>query len=271
MVTRRQLLVGGAGAAGVAAAGVVAWPLVPTRLKRAVGLGPEAWVPEAAEGQVRLETVHSSARGTDVELYTAVPAGYGDGSGLPVVVILHGASATAADFVSFQLGRFLTAAVEQGAEPFVLAGADGGVQWWQPQADGDDPQRMVLEELPQWLEARGFDASRRAVWGWSMGGYGALLLAETAPDWARATAAFSPAVSVGDDVFQGVATLPGRSLGIWCGTEDPLYGAVRSLVAAMPTPPAVTSYESGAHTRVYWNLQTLEAFAFLAEHLTDRR
>ena len=66
------------------------------------------------------------ARGQTVDLFTAVPAGYGDGAGLPVVVILHGASATAKDFQPFGLARFLTQAVRDGAEPFVLAGADGG-------------------------------------------------------------------------------------------------------------------------------------------------
>lgn len=267
MPTRRQLLLGGAGAAGVAVAGAAAWPILPNRFKRMVGLGEEPWVPDAAEGEVRLETVHSQARGTDVDLYSAVPDGYGDGAGLPVVVVLHGASATASDFVPYQLGRFVTAAVDAGAPPFVLAGADGGVNWWQPQPDGDDPQRMVLEELPQWLDERGFDASRRAVWGWSMGGFGSLLLAETAPGWARATAAFSPAVHGGDEVFAGVDRLVPRRVGVWCGTGDPFYDAVRSLVDAMTSKPAIVTFEEGEHTRFFWNLHTVEAFTFLAERL----
>lgn len=192
------MLLGAAGASGVAVVGGAGWVLGPERVERRLGLGPDPFVPDAPAGQVRLETVRSSARGRDVDLFTAVPAGHGDGAGLPVVVVLHGASATAADFEPYGLGRFLTAAVEDGAPPFVLAGADGGVLSWEPDpASADDPQRMVLEEMPTWLAEHGFDADSKALWGWSMGGYGSLRAAEADPGWARAVAAFSPAVSVG--------------------------------------------------------------------------
>lgn len=261
------MLLGAGGAVGLAAAGLLGWPLLPGRVKKQLGLAPEPAVPDAPEGVVRLETVFSSARGTDVQLFTAVPDGYGQGDGLPVVVVLHGASATASDFQPYGLPRFLTAAVDAGAPPFVLAGADGGVLQWEPQADGDNPQQMVLEELPRWLDERGFDADRRGVWGWSMGGYGALRLAQAAPGWASATAAFSPAVSDGDAVHADVELLRDQVLGIWCGTEDGFYPAVSDLIAALPTKPEQVSFGPGAHTRVYWNDHTLEAFAFLAGHL----
>jgi enterochelin esterase-like enzyme len=267
VVTRRTLMLGGASAAGLAVAGALAAPLVPDRVLRSVGLGPEPYVPDAPEGQIRLETVWSQARGRDVQLFSAVPAGYGEGAGLPVVVILHGASATPADYQDFGLGKFLTASVEAGSPPFVLAGADGGVLKWEPQPDGDDPQRMVLEEMPDWLAARGFAWTRRAVWGWSMGGYGALRLAQVQPGWAKATAAFSPAVMEGDSVFQDVGALEDQLLGIWCGTDDMFVDAVHQLVDLLPTPPAVSSFGPGAHTRLYWNDHTLDAFAFLAAQI----
>ncbi len=267
MTTRRSLLIGGGAAAGLAAAGVLGWPLLPGRVKKQLGLAPEPVVPDAPEGVVRLETVESVARGTDVQLFTAVPEGYGDGEGLPVVVVLHGASATAADFQPAGLPRFLSAAVAAGAPPFVLAGADGGVLQWEPQPDGDDPQRMVLEEMPRWLDERGFDAARRAVWGWSMGGYGALRLAQVAPGWSAATAAFSPAVSDGDAVFADAAVLRDEVLGVWCGTDDGFFPAVQALVAALPRKPEQVSFGPGGHSRVYWNDHTVEAFAFLAGHL----
>jgi enterochelin esterase-like enzyme len=151
---------------------------------------------------VCLETVRSDLRQRDVDLFTAVPTGHGDGAGLPVVVVLHGASATAADFQPYGLSRFLTAAVEDGAPPFVPAGADGGVLRWEPDpSSDDDQQRLIIDEMPQWLADRGFDADARPLWGWSMGGYGCLRLAEVEPGWARAVAAFSPALSVGERVF----------------------------------------------------------------------
>ena len=266
-VTRRQLLLASAGVVGAAAAGAVAWPHLPGRLKGLVTPEPDPYIPDAAEGQVSLETVFSRERGTDVELFTAVPHGYGDGAGLPVVVVLHGASATPALYQDFGLPRFLTAAVDAGARPFVLAGASGGLLRWEPQASGDNPQAMVLHEMPKWLADRGFDADRRAVWGWSMGGYGALRLAEVDPNWGRATAAFSPAISSGDEVFADDAELVGHPLGLWCGTDDSFFDAVSELAETMPTAPDIASFSPGGHTRVYWNDQTVEALTFLASHL----
>jgi Putative esterase len=263
------LIAGGLTLGFGAAAGAV-YSQVPLRLRDRLGLIdlPDPYVPNAPQGRVRLETVSSAARGQDVQLFTAVPAGFGDGAGLPVVFILHGASATAASFEPFGLARFLTAAVRRGAAPFVLAGADGGLLYWERDpATGDDPQAMVLDEMPQWLKDRGFDAARRALWGWSMGGYGSLRISEVSPGFARAVAAFSPAVSPGDAVFADVDALDAARLGIWCGTEDSLYDDVRALVAALPRPPAITAYGPGAHTRQFWNDHTLRAFGFLSERL----
>jgi S-formylglutathione hydrolase FrmB len=126
---------------------------------------------------------------------------------------------------------------------------------------------MMTDEMPGWLADRGLDADRRALWGWSMGGYGALDLAESYPGYARAVAAFSPAIRPGDPAFEGADALAGTPLGIWCGTEDSLYDTVRAFVDELPEEPEIASYASGAHTRFYWNEQTLDAFAFLSHHL----
>ena len=269
-LTRRNLLIGGAGAAvGVAAAGALVWPYLPGRIKGLVTPDPDPFIPDAAEGQIQLETVFSEERGVDVDLFTAVPAGFGDGEGLPVVVVLHGATADPTLYQEFGLGRFLTATVEAGAKPFVLAGAYGGVLRWEPQPTGDNPQAMVLEEMPRWLQERGFDADRRAVWGWSMGGYGALRIAEIEPGWGKATAAFSPAVTPGDAVFTDIAALQGHPLGVWCGTDDGLYDGVQDFVEALPEEPEIASFSEGGHTRVYWNDQTIRALTFLSSHLDD--
>jgi putative esterase len=185
-----------------------------------------------------------------------------------VCVILHGVTGRPSDYRGFGLGRFLTAAVQRGAPPFVLAGADGGILYWEPDpAGGDDPQRMMTEEMPRWLAERRFDASRIAGWGWSMGGYGVLRLGEVKPGWLRAVAAFSPdvthspAVATDDGVYR---TTP---LGIWCGRSDPLYDDVRAFVRELPRRPQVLSYGDGAHTRAYWDSVTLPAFAFLGGEL----
>ncbi len=267
MITRRKLLISGAGVVGLGALGAVGLELAPYSVKARLGLTPDPFIPDAAEGQVRVETVRSGALGGDVDLFTAVPAGHGDGAGLPVVVILHGATASVADFQGLGFGRFLTAAVERGAPPFVLAGTDDGPSGWVADGSGPDPQAMVLDEMPGWLSERGFDAERRCLWGWSRGGYGILRLAEVAPDWASAAALFSPAVVENDQVFDSLDALAPLPLGLWCGNDDPFLDAIRELVAGLPVEPEVLDFADGGHTQVFWNDHILEAFAWLAPQL----
>jgi S-formylglutathione hydrolase FrmB len=201
-----------------------------------------------------------------VDFYTAVPAGHGTGRDLPVCLILHGASKTPAAYAGLGLGRFLTDAVRRGAPPFVLAGADGGRLSWRP-SGADDPQRLVHEEIPAWCRARAFDTTRIAAWGWSMGGYGALLLAEAFPGFLRAVAAFSPAVQRGDDVMASAARLRGTPVGLWCGKQDGLNDDVRRLAGKLPEPPAVSSYADGRHNFGYWSRCVPGAFDFVSRSL----
>jgi pimeloyl-ACP methyl ester carboxylesterase len=270
--TRRAVLIGGAsvlslaalGGAG-AAAGVVP---VPRRIRRMMAdTGPNGVIPAAPAGQVRLEKVHSTARGRQVGLWTAVPAGFGSGKGLPVCLILHGGSATTANYTSFGFANFLTSAVRHGAPPFVLAGADGGLSRWEGDGAGDDPQRMLREEIPAWCTARGFDASRLAAYGWSMGGYGSLRLAERNPDLLRMVAVLSPAVAPGDPAFVDASKLAPSRTGVWCGRSDPFFPAVQEFVRLIEPHPAVASWSKGAHQRGYWNRVTPAAFALVGQGL----
>jgi pimeloyl-ACP methyl ester carboxylesterase len=239
---RRTLLAGTGAAAGVAALG--GW------YRRRTTAEPV--IPDAPIGDERLERRDSAARGRTVDFYTAVPAGHGDGRGLPVLLVLHGGSTTAADFPRLGLGRFATDSVRRGNPPVVLAGATGDRLAWRP-AGADDPQRMVHEEIPAWCAARGFDTTRIAACGWSMGGYGALLLAQTFPGFVRAVAAFSPAVRPGDEVFARAGALRGVPVGLWCGTDDGLLADVRALERALPQPRAAGSYAAGRHNFGYWS------------------
>jgi dienelactone hydrolase len=223
-------------------------------------------IPSASPGREAVTTMHSTKRGMDVSFYTAVPDGYGDGRGLPVCLILHGASATADSFTGFGFGRFLTDAVRRGAAPFVLAGATGNAGGWAPPHGTDDPLGMVRDEIPAWCGALGFDTSRLVAWGWSMGGRGSLLLAESDPAFVRAVAAFSPAVQTGDDVFAGAQRLT-MPIGLWCGESDGFYDSVRDLEHALPKADVTAAYAKGAHTRGYWNRVTPAAFDFIAAHL----
>jgi predicted esterase len=219
-----------------------------------------------ATGAERVEKKESVSRGRSVGFYTAVPAGHGDGKGLPVCIVLHGSSARPADFPKLGFGRALSRAVEKGTAPFVLAAADGGRRGWRPK-QGDDPQRMAYEDVPNWCAERGFDISRIMLWGWSTGAAGALLLAETFRGFARATAAFSPAIAPGDEVFEQVARLRSHPLGLWCGLDDPLLKNVQALQKELLYPPVAGRYTDGGHNFDYWQTIIPEAFRFIGSTL----
>lgn len=264
---RRGVLAAGGGS--LVALGAAGWLLAPPsvvdRVRTRLGVAPDPFVPDAPEGEVKLERVDSQAMG-GIDLFTAVPAGHGDGTGLPVVVVLHGASASAARLRGFGLGRFVTAAVEAGAPPFVLAGTDDGPTGWVP--DGAvDPQRMLREELPRWLADRGYDATRRALWGWSRGGYGALRFVAEKPGWARALALFSPALHAGDPVLDDLGSLAEVPWGLWCGDQDPFHDGAVALAGSAPVAPDPWVAGDGGHTRVYWNDHTLDMLDRLARRL----
>ena len=268
---RREFLVAGAGlaaGAALASAGVTSGAIpVPARVRqRFEDQGPDGVIPADPEGEVRLERASSAARGREVGLFSAVPHGHGAGKGLPVCLLLHGASATTADFQRFGYPRFLTQAARAGIPPFVLIGADGGRSMWEGDRAGDDPQRMLRDELPKWAADRGFDSTRLAAYGWSMGGYGALRLAETRPGLLRAVAALSPAVSDGDAVFKDADQLDSPRVGLWCGRSDGFLPDVQHLADRIGDP-AIAAWGKGAHTRRYWNRINPEAFEFVGRAL----
>ena len=108
-----------------------------------------------------------------------------------------------------------------------------------------------------------------AAWGWSMGGYGSLRLAEVQAQLAEGGGGVQSrggARMTGPS--PGSIELAGQPLGVWCGTSDPLYQNVQQFVAALPQKPDPLSYGEGAHTRAYWDSVTLPAFAFIGEKLT---
>ena len=89
----------------------------------------------------------------------------------------------------------LAQAVAAGLPPFAVVAVDGGGSYWHKRASGEDSGAMVLDELIPMLGSQGLDTSRVAFLGWSMGGYGALLLgARLGPARTAAICAVSPAL-----------------------------------------------------------------------------
>ena len=295
MISRRSFVFGGAGLGAVAVTGGVGAVLVEegvlpgkVALDRAIGrCGSEPAVPAAA-GVVRSWTFRSRRRGTDVTAVVVTPAGITSPRGLPVAVALHGNGGTGASVVSgLQLDRYLTDAVRvRGVPPFALVAVDGGAStYWHPRASGDDPIRMITEELMPLLERKGVRAGRFGVIGWSMGGYGALVLAEAvgAPRMAAAVAS-SPALfpSYGNarhtnhlafdgpddfarnDVFARLDRLRGVPVWVDCGTSDPFAPMARRLRDRLHPLGAMGG---GCHDGAFWKRRLPGQLAFLGRRL----
>ena len=76
------------------------------------------------------------------------------------------------------LDKYLADAVAHGSRPFAIAAADGGDhEYWHPRR-GTDPAGMIVHEFLPLLARLGLDVHRIGLLGASMGGYGALYLAE---------------------------------------------------------------------------------------------
>lgn len=93
---------------------------------------------------------------------------------VPLVVLLHGTDQSArrvlADREVVKVAKQITPAV-------AVAGIDGASSYWHARRDGSDTGALVFEEFLPTLAKRGVNAERPAWLGWSMGGFGALLLA----------------------------------------------------------------------------------------------
>jgi S-formylglutathione hydrolase FrmB len=205
---------------------------------------------------------------------------------LPVVLMLHGRGGDHTSAVN-DLGadRYLSAAVQAGTAPFALAAVDGGADnYWHRRASGDDPLRMLTEEFLPLLKKLGLRTERFGVLGWSMGGYGALLLAAdrgakqvaaagamSPALWHKASQAAAGAYDGSDDfqrnlVFGRAVDFKDVALRIDCGRDDPFAGAVRDLRAEVAADGGL---QAGAHTAGYWRRMLGAQLAFLGEKIRD--
>jgi enterochelin esterase-like enzyme len=291
-VSRRGVLLGAAGAAGAAVVGggsAIGWSRVAHRVDRLVHATPEpaAVVPSVQPGRVVSGSFSSAARGGRTTGWSvAYPPGAATDARLAVTLVLHGRGSDHRDaFGSLALDRYLAAAVHDGVPPFALASVDGGDHsYWHRRADGDDPQAMILDEFLPLLADRGLVTRRVGLFGWSMGGYGALLLAEQMPATrAAAVAVDSPALwrQPGDsapgafddatdfrrnDVFAGRKQLRGTPVRVAIGTSDPFYAATRAFVAGLPQRPQ-TYFGVGGHTVAFWRHSAPAQLRFLGTHI----
>jgi enterochelin esterase-like enzyme len=274
---------GGLALAGAGAGVAMAEDLLPggVRLRRALGLtGPDGPLPPAAPGPVHVEKLRSQARGTTVQLITMLPPGAARPGDLPVCLALHGRGADAQTMVDTGLPQFLAEAVAAGVPPFALVAVDGGDATYWHLTGSDDPQRMLLDEVPGWLAGQGLRTPGGAM-GISMGGSGALRYARNRGAGFGPVALLSPALfrdwpdARAVEVFRDEADWRehepllhldqphGSPLGVWCGTEDPFCDAARGLAAGA----AQAHFPRGEHTAGFWRRVMPDTVAFLGNAL----
>jgi enterochelin esterase-like enzyme len=290
-ISRRALLFGVGGSLTAVAGGValVDDGVLPGRLTlhRALGAcdvgGP---LPSGAPGPIRYGSFASAARRRTVGYALVFPPGTHTSASLPICLYLHGWGADHRDAAGRRIGLpwILADRVRTGSPPMVLVGVDGGTGYWHRRANGDDPGRMLFDELVPMLHARGFRTDRFGLMGASMGGYGALLWGERlGRRRVPAVGAMSPAIwhryaqtapgafdSAADfaahDVFGGIRRLSGTPVRIDCGKDDSFAAATRDFLAQAPSTTR-GAISDGCHDAAFWRAAAYGQIAHMARHL----
>jgi S-formylglutathione hydrolase FrmB len=285
---RRAVLAGGAGLAAVACVaggyelvrdGTLPGRYTLARMTGACGtVLPRPAGPPPARHEV---SFYSAYRRRQVRMVTLIPAGAASPHGLGVMIGLHGAGGTAASMAANIAPSMTRARVTA----FAIVCVDGGETYWHEHADGDDPVGMIVHEVLPRAAAAGMRTARVGVGGESMGGFGALLIAERlasastttspSPPAAAFAAALSPAVfATYDDahaanaaafdspanfarnnVFSGLPALRHVPAYVACGTDDPFApetARVRARLAALTRRPVPGGIMPGCHDSAFW-------------------
>lgn len=293
-ISRRAVLIGGGATvvvAGVGGTALVNARVLPGKARldewRGACRVPVA-VPTIEPGPVIDGSFGSSARRTQVGWSLFLPPGDRAPADLPVCVALHGRSADHRFAHDLAVDRFLAAAVAGGVPPFAVVSVDGGdAVNWHRRASGDDPVAMVVDELLPEMARRGHPTDRVALWGWSLGGWGALHLAtQLGRERVAAVAAASPAIwrtfadiqpgafdDAADfdrhDLFRRSGELSGIPLRIDCGDSDPFASGVADLRSALSSSGAAIDggLSPGCHDSTFFQHVEPEELAFLGRHL----
>jgi S-formylglutathione hydrolase FrmB len=225
----------------------------------------------------------SAARG-GISTNWAIARPPGQTKPLRPVIALHGKGSDAATVMAGGVEQGLAQAVNAGLPPFAVVAVDGGGSYWHRRASGEDSGAMVLGELIPMLDSQRLDTSRVAFLGWSMGGYGALLLGgRLGPARTAAICAVSPALWMssgaaapgafdGPDDFAansvfGMPALASIPIRVDCGDSDPFYAVTKQFVAQLPNPPA-GGFSPGGHNPEFWSSQLPAELTWMAPLLT---
>lgn len=205
---------------------------------------------------------------------------------LPVCYALPGRDGTALDLLNDLLPFAAAAFLSGKAAPFATVAVDGGNTYWHRRKSGEDRLAMLLDEFVPWFGAK-HGCGPAAIFGVSMGGYGALLSAQERPQLFSAVAVTSPAIWTGraaqesavpdafdsaedfaeHDVVRRARLLGGIPLRIACGRSDPFLPGARALAARLPPRQVMLSVADGCHDDGFFRSAMTSQVAFIGRHL----
>jgi poly(3-hydroxybutyrate) depolymerase len=197
----------------------------------------------------------------------------------PLVVALHAQGADADwPFAGVHVERHVA------STGLAVATVDGGDFYWHARQSGIDTGRMVIEEILPLLASKGLSTDRIGLIGWSMGGYGVLLMATklgprrvagvvaaSAALWQSRSDSFPEAFDdledfVRNDVFAARGELRGIPVRLDCGRDDLFIEANRAFARGLPD--AEVTFDDGGHTEEYWTAHAGAEMSWLRDQLT---
>lgn len=224
----------------------------------------------------------SKARRRSVGYTIVYPPGHERGDELSVIIVLHGYGDNHETALK-GLTPAQAAALLPRRIPMALVTVDGGNGYWTPHP-GDDPMAMVIDELIPMCQrlGLGLPSNQIKLLGISMGGFGALAIAERVPKLILGVAAISPAIWTTYDQARGAnssafasraaferydvishsSVIRGIPMRISCGVDDPFYPGVSAFVRAVHPETAV--FDSGCHTDSFFFSQEPASIYFLS-------
>ncbi|ALG83639.1 alpha/beta hydrolase-fold protein [Gordonia phthalatica] len=208
---------------------------------------------------------------------------------LPVVIVAHALNTNERSIFgkALNIQGVVQQYVDAGNPPFAVASVDVARNYFHARTDGTDGAAMILDEFIPMLESSpelNLRTDRIGLYGWSMGGYGALRMGALigAPRVA-AIAASSPALW-GDPnnfpprAFDSYLDYQANSLFgqqhafskipvlLSIGMADQFYTYTRQWAADLH-PPAAFSTTPGGHTNRFWRSVLPEQIEFLGRNL----
>ncbi|WP_132993001.1 alpha/beta hydrolase-fold protein [Gordonia zhaorongruii] len=295
-LSRRGLLTGGAGLAVLGLAGCATNdPVTP---QGAAHIGPddelpiETTPPEIADDPPVVTGSFVSAKMAGRPTRWAVSRPRGVTGELPVVIVAHALNTDERTIFAKALNiqGVVQQHVDAGNPPFAVACVDVDRNYFHLRNDGADGAAMIIDEFIPLLDRSpelDLRTDRIGLFGWSMGGYGALRIgAILGAQRVAAIAVSSPAMWADPTMFPPRAfdsfadyqanSMFGQQhvfskipLMISIGTSDQFYTYTRQWASDLH-PPAAFATSPGGHTNRFWRSVLPDQVAFLGRALAAR-